>query len=97
MSSIVPEKTSFYIGLSDWNEHGRFAFLDGSAPNYNLPWEEDEPEKDNEQHCAMFYEKELYDVYCNEQYQFICQTGPGTCEPTGGNSCPDNWIYWQQG
>ncbi len=97
LASLVQDKTDYYVGFSDLAEHEKFVFLDGSEPTGSLPWEANEPDKGNEQHCAVFYNKELWDDYCNKKYHFICQTGPGTCAPSHADACLDGWIYWNGG
>ncbi len=101
LASVFPGETSYHIGLSDLAEHDHFVYLDGSSPTGSLPWATNEPDNGNGEHCVVYAQEKIQDVYCMELHNYVCQTGPGTCAPnfdTNPNAaCPDGWQYWQEG
>ncbi|XP_019617741.1 PREDICTED: CD209 antigen-like [Branchiostoma belcheri] len=75
---------SFWFGLHDQREEGRFEWVDGSALGSYSSWAPGEPNKYGRgKDCVLystqsFLKDKWFDYYCHLPFYFICQTAPGT-------------------
>ncbi|XP_078684127.1 uncharacterized protein LOC144917711 [Branchiostoma floridae x Branchiostoma belcheri] len=79
----VNDHTSFWFGLHDQREEGRFEWVDGSALGPYNSWGPKEPNDAGGEDCAVFSAKLKHkwnDQPCHYRLYFICQAAPG-------NSC----------
>ncbi|XP_019647208.1 PREDICTED: C-type lectin domain family 3 member A-like [Branchiostoma belcheri] len=80
----VNDHTSFWFGLHDQREEGRFEWVDGSALGPYNSWAPKEPnDAGSGEDCAVYSAKLKHkwnDQPCHFQLYFICQAAPG-------NSC----------
>ena len=66
---------SYWIGLNDMKENGKYVWSDGSDLVWTH-WQVFNPTNDSDYGCVYVYQTKWLDAWCGRRYPFVCKIPP---------------------
>eukprot|EP00095_Tigriopus_kingsejongensis_P009271 maker-scaffold361_size196684-snap-gene-0.25 protein:Tk09271 transcript:maker-scaffold361_size196684-snap-gene-0.25-mRNA-1 annotation:"protein fam115c-like" len=82
-----------WLGISDVEQTGSYANLDGSKISLALPWDDQYPKSTTKRLSVGMNKGMAQNADSSDQYPYACKSGPTACH-TDSTTCPEGWVSY---